>query len=210
KAKQLVIAAGGLHVLGTERHESRRVDNQLRGRAGRQGDPGSSQFYLSLEDDLMRIFGGDKLKAWMTRLGMEDGVPIEHRMVTKSIADAQKRVEGHNFDIRKNLIEYDDVMNLQRKTIYGLRTRVLGEEPMEDDVLDRVERVVLHRVQNACPPKSHADEWDLDSLKNNVRGLFGIELELRDLENMRHADLEDEVYGQLERRWKKKQDELGT
>src|SRR5262245_11822509 len=106
KAKEKVIAAGGLHVLGTERHESRRVDNQLRRPAGRQGDPGSSQFYLSLEDDLMRIFGGDKLVGMMERFGMEDNVPIEHRMVTKSIENAQKRVEGHNFDIRKNLIEY--------------------------------------------------------------------------------------------------------
>ncbi|MEL7372130.1 MAG: preprotein translocase subunit SecA, partial [Myxococcota bacterium] len=135
-AKKKVLESGGLHVCGTERHESRRVDNQLRGRAGRQGDPGSSQFFLSLEDDLMRIFMGDRLKGMMERLGMEDDVPIESRMVTKSIQNAQKRVEGHNFDIRKNLIEYDDVMNMQRKTVYGLRRTILGEDSMDEEMLD--------------------------------------------------------------------------
>jgi preprotein translocase subunit SecA len=123
--KQEVLAAGGLHIVGTERHESRRVDNQLRGRAGRQGDPGSSRFFLSLEDDLMRIFGGERLTSWMDRLGMEEEVPIEHPWINKSVESSQKRVEGHNFDIRKNLLEYDDVMNQQRKTIYALRRQVL-------------------------------------------------------------------------------------
>jgi preprotein translocase subunit SecA len=123
--RQEVLAAGGLHILGTERHESRRVDNQLRGRAGRQGDPGSSRFYLSLEDDLMRIFGAERLTGWMERLGMEEDVPIEHPWLNKTIEGSQKRVEGHNFDIRKNLLEYDDVMNQQRKTIYALRRQVL-------------------------------------------------------------------------------------
>ena len=123
--KQEVLAAGGLHILGTERHESRRVDNQLRGRAGRQGDPGSSRFYLSLEDDLMRIFGAERITGLMERLGMEEDVPIEHPWINKSIESAQKKVEGHNFDIRKNLLEYDDVMNQQRKTIYALRRQVL-------------------------------------------------------------------------------------
>ena len=113
--KERVIAAGGLHILGTERHESRRIDNQLRGRAGRQGDPGSSRFYLSLEDDLMRIFGADRIQGIMSRLGMEEGVPIEHGLVTRAIENAQKKVEGHNFDIRKHLLEYDDVLNKQRE-----------------------------------------------------------------------------------------------
>src|SRR5581483_304900 len=113
--KKEVTAAGGLHILGTERHESRRIDNQLRGRAGRQGDPGSSRFYLSLEDDLMRIFGGDRITGLMERLGMEEDVPIEHGLVTRAIENAQRKVEGHNFDIRKNLLDYDDVMNQQRK-----------------------------------------------------------------------------------------------
>ena len=120
-----VLAAGGLHILGTERHESRRIDNQLRGRAGRQGDPGSSRFYLSLEDDLMRIFGAERITGLMERLGMEEDVPIEHGLINRAIENAQKKVEGHNFDIRKNLLEYDDVMNQQRKTIYSLRRQVL-------------------------------------------------------------------------------------
>ena len=120
-----MIAAGGLHILGTERHESRRIDNQLRGRAGRQGDPGSSRFYLSLEDDLMRIFGADRIQGIMSRLGMEEGEPIEHGLVTRAIENAQKKVEAHNFDIRKHLLEYDDVLNKQREVIYNERREVL-------------------------------------------------------------------------------------
>ncbi|MEW6757934.1 MAG: preprotein translocase subunit SecA, partial [Acidobacteriota bacterium] len=127
-----VVSLGGLHILGTERHESRRIDNQLRGRSGRQGDPGSSRFYLSLEDDLMRLFGGDRLKGMMGRLGMEEGVPIEHPWVTKSIERAQTSVEARNFDIRKHLLEYDDVMNKQRTSVYGLRKRVLAKEGLRD------------------------------------------------------------------------------
>ena len=123
--KEQVIAAGGLHILGTERHESRRIDNQLRGRAGRQGDPGSSRFYLSLEDDLMRIFGADRIQGIMSRLGMEEGVPIEHGLVTRAIENAQKKVEAHNFDIRKHLLEYDDVLNKQREVVYNQRREVL-------------------------------------------------------------------------------------
>ena len=135
--KQEVLAAGGLHILGTERHESRRIDNQLRGRSGRQGDPGSSRFYLSLEDDLMRIFGAERITGLMERLGMEEDVPIEHPLINRAIENAQKKVEGHNFDIRKNLLEYDDVMNQQRKTIYALRRQVLegryAPEPSEEE-----------------------------------------------------------------------------
>ncbi|MBK6685128.1 MAG: preprotein translocase subunit SecA [Deltaproteobacteria bacterium] len=205
--KKKVLEAGGLHVLGTERHESRRVDNQLRGRAGRQGDPGSSQFFLSLEDDLMRIFGGDKLLAMMDRLGMEDDVPIEHKMVTNSIANAQKRVEGHHFDIRKNLIEYDDVMSLQRKTIYGLRNKILSDEPMTEEMLDMIERVVMQTVSQSANPKSTPDTWDLEAIKNNVRGVFGVELDLAGV--TRYDDLELKVFESIERRWKDKQDELG-
>jgi len=126
REREQVIAAGGLHILGTERHESRRIDNQLRGRAGRQGDPGSSQFYLSLEDDLMRIFGGDKIKPWMERLGLQDGEAIEHGMVSRSIQNAQKKVEARNFDMRKHLLDYDNVMNQQRQGFYGKRREVLA------------------------------------------------------------------------------------
>ena len=207
-AKMKVLEAGGLHVCGTERHESRRVDNQLRGRAGRQGDPGSSQFFLSLEDDLMRIFMGDKLKTMMERLGMEDDVPIESRMVTKSIQNAQKRVEGHNFDIRKNLIEYDDVMNLQRKTVYGLRRRILGDEPMEEDVLDLVERVVMYVCETHCPPKLSPDSWDLESVKRTIKGLFAIDVKIPE-GLTRFDNLALAVFEQVEGRWKKRQKELG-
>ena len=129
-----VVAAGGLHIIGTERHESRRIDNQLRGRSGRQGDPGSSRFYLSLEDDLLRIFGSDRIKNLMGRLGMEDGQPIEHRMVSNAIERAQKRVEGHNFDIRKHLLEYDDVMNKQREVIYNQRRDILGGANLAEEI----------------------------------------------------------------------------
>ena len=134
--KDKVIAAGGLHILGTERHESRRIDNQLRGRAGRQGDPGSSRFYLSLEDDLMRIFGADRIQGIMGRLGMEEGEPIEHGLVTRAIENAQKKVEAHNFDIRKHLLEYDDVLNKQREVIYSQRREVLKGETMKEQVLE--------------------------------------------------------------------------
>jgi preprotein translocase subunit SecA len=210
EAKKKVLEAGGLHVLGTERHESRRVDNQLRGRAGRQGDPGSSQFYLSLEDDLMRIFGGDRLLGMMERLGMEDDVPIEAKMVTKSIESAQKRVEGHNFDIRKNVLEYDDVMNLQRKSIYGLRRQVLGDEPMEEELLDMIERVVASSMRTYCPPRQAPDEWDLTGLANKMRGMFAVELKLPE-EGVfpRYDELELLVFETVERRWRKRQDELG-
>jgi preprotein translocase subunit SecA len=211
-AKVKVLEAGGLHVLGTERHESRRVDNQLRGRAGRQGDPGSSQFYLSLEDDLMRMFGGEKLVGMMDRLGMEDGVPIEARMVSKSIEGAQRRVEGHNFDIRKNLIEYDDVMNQQRKSIYGLRRKILGEEPMDEDLFAMYERVVVYTVERTCPAAIAPDEWRIEALGDLLRGLFAVQIEnLQDrtaVMSMRPEEIEDMVYQAVELRWNKKISEL--
>ncbi|MFO0727042.1 MAG: preprotein translocase subunit SecA [Myxococcota bacterium] len=209
EAKKRVLEAGGLHVLGTERHESRRVDNQLRGRAGRQGDPGSSQFYLSLEDDLMRLFGGDRLVAMMDRLGMEDGVPIEAGMVSKSIAGAQKRVEGHHFDIRKNLIEYDDVLNQQRKAIYGLRRKVLGHDPMNEDFLDMIERVIGFNVAETCPHRAPPDEWRLDDLQNALRGVSGVEVaSLKDPTIARVDELEERIFTALEQRWQKKTAEI--
>jgi preprotein translocase subunit SecA len=161
--KQHVLGAGGLHILGTERHESRRIDNQLRGRSGRQGDPGSSRFYMSLEDDLLRIFGGDKLTVWMERLGMEDDVPIEHPWVNKAIANAQKRVEGHNFDIRKHLLEYDDVMNQQRKAVYSMRRQVLeGRYAPELSEAD-----LKAGKQPEIPEKS--GDWTVESLSQKIR-----------------------------------------
>jgi preprotein translocase subunit SecA len=165
--KQEVLAAGGLHILGTERHESRRVDNQLRGRAGRQGDPGSSRFFLSLEDDLMRIFGAERLTGWMERLGMEEDVPIEHSWLNKTIESSQKRVEGHNFDIRKNLLEYDDVMNQQRKTIYSLRRQVLeGRYAPELSAADK-------KAGKIAPVPTVSGGHNVESLAKTVRPVLG-------------------------------------
>jgi preprotein translocase subunit SecA len=178
KEKALVLAAGGLRIVGTERHESRRIDNQLRGRSGRQGDPGSSLFYLSLQDDLMRIFGSDRMIGMMERLGMEDDVPIEHPWVTKSIANAQKRVEGFHFDSRKQLIEYDDVMNQQRNTIYGLRKRVLLGNGIKEMVFDLVEQAVVNMVSMAAPEKAPVNEWKLGQLERDIENLFGIKIDL--------------------------------
>src|SRR5206468_997479 len=140
-----VIDLGGLHILGTERHESRRIDNQLRGRAGRQGDPGSSRFYLSLEDDLMRLFGSERISGLMQRMGVQEGEVIEHPLVTGAIGRAQKRVEAHNFDIRKHLLEYDNVMNQQRTLVYDLRNQALLSTDMSETVLDSIEEAVRTR-----------------------------------------------------------------
>ncbi len=176
--KEIVKAAGGLRIVGTERHESRRIDNQLRGRAGRQGDPGSSRFYLSLQDDLMRIFGGDKMIRLMEMLGMKDGEPIEHKMVTNSIADAQKRVEGMHFDSRKNLIEYDDVMNQQRKSVYGLRRKILDGKDLKELVYDLVEEAIISSVQTHCPEKAQAAEWKVANVVSDMKEILGVTVDL--------------------------------
>ncbi|MDP2339315.1 MAG: preprotein translocase subunit SecA [Deltaproteobacteria bacterium] len=176
--KEIVKAAGGLRIVGTERHESRRIDNQLRGRAGRQGDPGSSRFYLSLQDDLMRIFGGDKMIRLMEMLGMKDGEPIEHKMVTNSIADAQKRVEGMHFDSRKNLIEYDDVMNQQRKSVYGLRRKILDGKDLKELVYDLVEEAIIHSVSTHCPEKAQVGDWKLNSVISDMKEILGVSVDI--------------------------------
>ncbi|MFA5623490.1 MAG: preprotein translocase subunit SecA [Bradymonadales bacterium] len=174
--KREVIEAGGLFILGTERHESRRIDNQLRGRAGRQGDPGASRFFLSLEDDLMRIFGAERLSGMMERMGMEAGVPIEAGMVTRAIEGAQKRVEGRNFDYRKNVLEYDDVMNAQRKAIYGLRLRILEGYTLEDELLDAFEDVLIAQADKFMDVGVMYEDWDFDSLIKAMTPLCGFEL----------------------------------
>jgi len=171
--KEKVIASGGLHILGTERHEARRIDNQLRGRSGRQGDPGSSRFYLSLDDDLMRIFGSDRISGLMDKLGMEENVPIENRMVSKAIENAQKKVEAHNFDIRKHLIEYDDVMNKQRTEIYAFRKEILGSESLKEKVLDTIEISIDELLFIYCPEGRHHEDWDRKGLKDAYFGIFG-------------------------------------
>jgi preprotein translocase subunit SecA len=172
--KQKVLAAGGLHIIGTERHESRRVDNQLRGRSGRQGDPGSSRFYLSLEDDLLRIFGGDRLQNIMRRFGMEEGVPIEHGMVSRSIERAQTQVEGRNFETRKHLLEYDDVMNRQREEIYGMRREILRGEQGREHILGLAEMIVDYILSRHLSEDKSPDEWDLSAADVDLAEYFGL------------------------------------
>jgi preprotein translocase subunit SecA len=181
--RELVLAAGdigGLHIIGTERHESRRIDNQLRGRAGRQGDPGSSRFYLSLEDDLLRIFGSDRLSSIMGKLGMVEGEPIEHRMITKAIEGAQRKVEAHNFEIRKHLLEYDDVMNKQREVIYELRTQVLGTDQLKDTFLEMLEEVVEDLIAEQFSADLHPEEWDLAALQEAIKRHFGVDVNVQE------------------------------
>jgi preprotein translocase subunit SecA len=174
KDRQKVLAAGGLHILGTERHESRRVDNQLRGRSGRQGDPGSSRFFLSLEDDLMRIFGSDRLQNIMRKLGMEEGVPIEHGMVSRAIERAQKQVEGRNFETRKHLLEYDDVMNRQREEIYGLRREILKGRQGKEEVLALAEMILDYTLGRNLAEEKDPAEWDFTAFELDLKEYFGI------------------------------------
>jgi preprotein translocase subunit SecA len=171
-----VVGLGGLHIIGTERHESRRIDNQLRGRSGRQGDPGSSRFYLSLEDDLLRIFGSERIQRIMDRLGMEEGEPIEHKLVTRAITTAQKRVETRNFEIRKHLLEYDDVMNKQREIIYGMRREILDGESQEETVLEWIGDLVDATVARYAPADEHPEAWDVAGLNEALHRQFDLRL----------------------------------
>jgi preprotein translocase subunit SecA len=208
-----VVAAGGLHILGTERHESRRIDNQLRGRAGRQGDPGSSRFYLALEDDLMRIFIP---KEWFSkvleRLGMEEGVPIESKMMTRRIENAQKAVEGQHFESRKHLLEYDDVMNKQREAVYGLRRRLLEGMEQKDLILeDYVSSILGDLMEEYCPPKGHADDWNLKGLKDAVFTRFGVDFIAEGVkaEALNRQELGDAIFGKLKERYDAKETLIG-
>ena len=169
-----VVKSGGLHVLGTERHESRRIDNQLRGRSGRQGDPGSSRFFLSLEDDLLRIFGSDRIKGLMEKLGMEEGVPIEAKMVTRAIENAQKRVEAHHFEMRKHLLEYDDVMNKQREVIYSMRRDILEATDVLDQIKEIASAILDSIVDLHLPESEHFDDWDVEAFAGAVESQYGI------------------------------------
>ncbi len=179
KLHDQVLAAGGLHIIGTERHESRRIDNQLRGRSGRQGDPGSSRFYLSLEDNLLRIFGGEGLVRWMKRFGMKDDDALEDRMISRQIEKAQRKVEQHNFDIRKHLLEFDDVANDQRKVIYRQRDELLEGDEVEATVVDIREDVVQTMVQTYVPPESIDEQWDLAGLDRELESQLGLALDLK-------------------------------
>ena len=177
-----VLEAGGLYILATERHESRRIDNQLRGRSGRQGDPGSSRFYLALDDSLMRIFGSDRIAGIMEKLGMEEGVPIEHKMVSRAIENAQKKVEGHHFEMRKHLLEYDDVMNQQRGTIYTTRRRILGGKEITETIDVMIEQNLEDILDFHCPEEKYQEEWDIGGAKEAINAQFAIDIAQADID----------------------------
>jgi preprotein translocase subunit SecA len=205
-----VVRLGGLHILATERHESRRIDNQLRGRAGRQGDPGSSRFYLSLEDDLMRIFGGERVKNLMLRLGMEEDVPIESKLITRRIAAAQKAVEAQNFAARKHLLEYDDVMNKQRKAIYSLRRALLEGGDQKETILSYVKGILGTYMDSRCPPEAQPHAWDLAGMQADVLTQFGVKINTEALSELNREEVEERVYEQLIRRYQEKEDLVGS
>ena len=190
-----VVDAGGLHILGTSRHESRRIDNQLRGRSGRQGDPGSSRFYLSLEDDLLRIFGSDRISGIMDKLGMQEDEPIEHTMITRAIENAQRKVEGHNFEIRKHLLEYDDVMNKQREIIYRQRREILENDDVSEVVDDMMDEVVQATTAEFCNPRTDSAEWDWDGFHDRIKDIFNIADEIPEEErsNLKVEDCADRL-----------------
>ncbi len=205
-----VLEAGGLHILGTERHEARRIDNQLRGRSGRQGDPGSSRFYLSLEDDLMRIFGGDRVKMIMERVGMEEGEPIEHKYTTRAIENAQKKVEGHNFEIRKHLLEFDDVMNKQREVVYSQRRFILGGSNLKGNVLEMTEDIVEEMVDRFIDDKSHYEDWDLKALEENLWSQFGLKFDFAELptNEQNRIGIEEHILDAAKAQYDKREEEI--
>jgi preprotein translocase subunit SecA len=205
-----VVALGGLHIVATERHESRRIDNQLRGRAGRQGDPGSSRFYLSLQDDLLRIFGGERMQKLMLRLGMEEDMPIESKLITKRIAAAQKAVEVQNFEARKHLLEYDDVMNKQRQYIYGMRRRLLEGAEQKGEIVEMARDAVGRFIDTRCPESAHADNYDLDGFRNDVLTQFGVRLDLNELRQMSRQEIEDYTLELLMKKYQEKEDLVGA
>jgi preprotein translocase subunit SecA len=200
---------GGLHVLGTERHESRRIDNQLRGRSGRQGDAGSSRFYLSLEDDLMRIFGSERISSVMDKLGMEEGQPIEHNIISRAIEGAQKRVEGINFNIRKNLLEYDDVMNQQRKVVYGQRRNVLEDDNPRETMVGMIEEVIEDAVMENIDPKAFPEEWNLGPLFDYIYNAFGFfpHFTKEQLNDMTPSSLSDSLKARAIELYERKEEE---
>ncbi len=201
---------GGLHILGTERHESRRIDNQLRGRAGRQGDMGSSRFYLSLEDDLLRIFGSERIQGIMGRLGMNDHEPIENKLVTKAIESAQRKVEGQHFDIRKHLLEYDDVMNQQRDVIYRQRKNILAGGDLRDEIFQMIEDLVDGLIEKFTDEKSYAEEWHLKALKESVFELFGLRLDPGPVEDLTQDSIREKILGLARAAYEQKEAEIGA
>ncbi len=207
-----VVALGGLHILGTERHEARRIDNQLRGRSGRQGDPGSSRFFLSLEDDLMRIFGGERVKALMYRLGMTEGVPIESKLISRRIENAQKSVEAQNFDARKHLLEYDDVMNKQRETIYAIRRSALEGKDQRDYILGIAEDVARELVDTFCSRDQHPDQWNVTQFLAETHAQFGVDLKAAgaDPATLSHDELANATVEAVIKRYEEKEKQFGA
>ena len=207
-----VPALGGLHILGTSRHESRRIDNQLRGRSGRQGDPGSSRFYLSLEDDLLRIFGSDRISGIMDKLGMEEDEPIEHSMISRAIENAQRKVEGHNFDIRKHLLEYDDVMNKQREVIYRQRREVLDSDEVNGIIADMLPDLVGTIVAEFFEDKSPSEDWEWDAISDRLASIFGFALdwEAKDKEDLDYEEFNHRLFKTVEDRYQAREQELGS
>ena len=203
---------GGLHILGTERHESRRIDNQLRGRCARQGDPGSAQFFLSLEDDLLRIFGGDSISGIMDKLGLDDDEPIENRMVTKSIENAQKKVEAHNFSIRKHVLEYDDVMNQQREVIYAERKKILHQEDLSGNIKEMIEKVVQRTLDMYAPPEVYSEDWDMEALINYAEDYYAYhgQLNLEEMQNMSREELDEYLHKVAADNYQEREDSVGS
>ncbi|MEE8160244.1 MAG: preprotein translocase subunit SecA, partial [Acidobacteriota bacterium] len=204
-----VVSVEGLHIISTERHEARRIDNQLRGRSGRQGDPGSSRFYLSLEDDLMRIFGSENISGLMQRLGMEEGVPIESRLITKQIERAQKQVEARNFEIRKHLLEYDDVMNKQRKEIYRFRRELLKGQDEKEYILRLSEDIAVEFLDAYASQEADPEQWDLENLKVNLSRLYALDLPA-DVERLSRPELEEKLVDQIKSKYEEKEKQMGT
>jgi preprotein translocase subunit SecA len=210
--KKEVVGLGGLHIIGTERHESRRIDNQLRGRSGRQGDPGSSRFYLSLEDDLLRIFGSDRISKIMLKLGMEEGVPIEAGMVTRAIENAQKKVEAHHFEIRKQLLDYDDVLNKQREVVYERRRMILRGDDLTEEIRSSTEEVLNDLLSVYCPEQAYQEDWDLKGLADACYAQFCIDIKdgSIDFKDIGFEALRQELLKRVEEAYTKKEQELGA
>ncbi len=204
-----VTALGGLHIVATERHESRRIDNQLRGRAGRQGDPGSSRFFLSLQDDLLRIFGGERMQNLMRRLGMEEDVPIESKLITKRIAKAQEAVEMQNFEARKHLLEYDDVNNKQRQAVYGMRRQLLEGIDQKERIMEMVEGIIEQSVDMRCGEDKHPDTWDLSSLRNDILSQFGAKVDIAEFGELTRQEIIDLIFQRLQQKYQEKEDLVG-
>jgi preprotein translocase subunit SecA len=214
KRNEEVLSFGGLYVIGTERHESRRVDNQLRGRSGRQGDPGETRFFLSLEDSLMRIFGSEKISGMMQRIGMEEGEAIESKLVSRVIENAQRKVEGHNFDIRKQLLEYDDVSNEQRKIVYEERNNLMSEDDVADNLDEMRISVINDVISRSIPPESIVEQWDIQNLEDDLRSDFAVDLPVQkwldDDKSLHEEIIREKIYAEIVLAYSKKEEEYGS